>query len=114
MKNKCKLIAIAGLLLAGLVTEKARAQIAEPGKLQGSIGLEINDPTGSARIGSHFSLGGTAQLQLGLSNSFAIIATSGAYHFFMVKIPGTDKRYDSYGVIPIEAGIKEFFVPHVY
>ncbi len=114
MKNKCKIIAIVSILLAGLLIGKARAQIAGAGKLQGSVGLEINDPTGNARIGSHFSLGGTVMLQYGLSNSFAVIATSGAYHFFPTIIPGTNKRYDSYGVIPVEAGVKWFFVPNIY
>lgn len=114
MKNKCKLIACACILLAGLLTEKAKAQIAVPGQLQGSVGVEISDPTGNARIGSHFSLGGTARLQYGLSNSIAITATSGAYHFFMIDIPGTNKPYNSYGVIPVKAGIKAFFAPNVY
>ncbi|MGN6177817.1 MAG: hypothetical protein ACTHNW_01470 [Mucilaginibacter sp.] len=114
MKNKFKLITCAALMLAGIVTGKANAQTAVPGQLQGSIGLEISDPTGTARIGSHFSLGGTARLQYGLSNNIAITATSGAYHFFTVIIPGTNKRYNSYGVIPIKAGIKAFFAPHVY
>lgn len=114
MKNKSKLIACAGILLAGLLTEKVKAQTIIPDKLQGSIGVEVSNPTGNARIGSHFSLGGTARLQYGLSNSIAITATSGAYHFFMIDMPGTNKPYNSYGVIPIKAGIKAFFIPNMY
>src|ERR1700761_1580326 len=114
MKNRIKQIVIAGLLLAGLITNKARAQTIEPGNVQASIGLEVNDPTGTARIGSHFSLGGTVRLQYGISNNFAVTLTSGAYHFFATTIPGTNQHYDSYGVIPIQAGIKAFFLPHIY
>jgi len=29
-------------------------------------------------------------------------------------IPGTDQRYQSYGVIPVKAGVKWFFVPGIY
>ncbi len=45
-----------------------------------------------------FVLGGTARLQYGITNNFAVTLTSGADHF-LVKICGTDIKYDSFGII---------------
>ncbi len=111
-KIRLGLVAFSALLL--MVVTKAQAQTTEANKFQFSIGVETSDPTGNARLGSLFSLGGTARFQYGITNSFAVTLTSGAYHFFAKKIPGEDKRYDSYGVIPIKAGVKEFFVKNFY
>jgi len=113
MKKAIKLTFTA-VLFTLIIHTQANAQIAIPNDLQYSIGVETGNPTGIARLGSKFTLGGTMRLQYGLSNSWAATVTSGAYHFFAIKIPGTDKRYDSYGEIPIKAGFKFFFIPNWY
>lgn len=95
-------------------TTKVKAQTTPANALRFGIGLDAGDPTGSARIGTTFILGGTARLQYGLSDNFALTFTSGAYHFFPKDIPGTNTRYASYGVIPIKLGIKEFFAKSIY
>jgi hypothetical protein len=100
--------------MALLITTHVKAQTTHANALRFDIGLEAADPTGNARLGSDFILGGTARLQYGISNNFAITFTSGAYHFFPIDIPGTNTKYQSYGVIPIKAGIKDFFIPNIY
>jgi hypothetical protein len=114
MKKGIGLTVIAFAFFAAFFSNAAHAQTSAPNDLQFSIGVESGDPTGDARLGSKFSLGGTARIQYGFNNVLAATVTSGAYHFFAIKIPGTNKRYDSYGEIPIKAGLKAFFIPHVY
>jgi hypothetical protein len=114
MKTFIKLTALAFTATALFFMTTARAQTPTANSFRVSIGLETADPTGNARIGSDFSLGGTARLQYGLSNRFAITLTSGAYHFFTIINPATGQRYDSYGVIPIKAGIQAFFTRSLY
>jgi hypothetical protein len=114
MKTPSKFLAIAITLTALFFTSTLKAQTTPASALRFGIGVEIADPTGNARLGSHFILGGTARLQYGISSNFAITLTSGAYHFFPIDIPGTNIKYNSYGVIPIKAGIKEFFAPNIY
>jgi hypothetical protein len=114
MKTSSNLTAVAFIAAAIFLTTTGKAQTTPANAARLGIGLEAAEPTGSARIGSNFILGGTARLQYGISNTFALTFTSGAYHFFTKTIPGTDTKYDSYGVIPIKVGIKEFFVPNVY
>ena len=114
MKTLSKLTALAFAAMALFFTTTARAQTTTANSLRFSLGLETSDPTGDARIGSHFSLGGTARLQYGLSDHFALTLTSGAYHFFATINPATGQRYNSYGVIPIKAGFKAFFAKSIY
>ncbi len=95
-------------------TTGVNAQTTPAHALRFNIGFEAADPTGNARIGSDLILGGTARFQYGITNNLAVTLTSGAFHFLSKDIPGTDKKFDSYGVIPIKAGIKEFFAPHIY
>jgi len=114
MKTLSKLIAAAFATAALFFTINVKAQTTPADSLRFNIGLEAADPTGTARIGTTFILGGTMRLQYGVSNNFAITLTGGAYHFFPKYKPGTTTRYDSYGVIPVKAGIKDFFVPHIY
>jgi len=114
MKTLIKLTALVFAVTVSFFISTAHAQTAEANTFRFSVGLETADPTGTARIGSHFSLGGTLRLQYGLSNSFALTLTSGAYHFFPTMIPGTSQRYASYGVIPVKAGIKVFFARSIY
>jgi len=113
MKTLSKFIA-AVLAVTLFFTTHIKAQTTPANAFRLGIGLETAIPTGTARIGSDFILGGTARLQYGVSNDFAITLTSGAYHFFPVNIPGTNTKYNSYGEVPIKAGIKDFFVPNLY
>ena len=114
MKTHSKLIAIAVILATLFFTTTVKAQTTPANALRFNLGLETADPTGNARIGTTFILGGTARLQYGISNNFAITFTSGAYHFFPKYEPGTTTRFPSYGVIPIKIGIKEFFAKSIY
>ena len=59
-------------------------------------------------------LGGTARIQYGLTNSLAITLTSGADHFFSKVNPATGNKFNSFGIIPVKAGLKEFFIPSFY
>ena len=113
MKTRSKLIAIA-IAVTLFFTANVQAQTTPAGALRMGIGLDAGIPTGNLTISSTFVLGGTIQLQYGVSDRFAIALTSGADHFFSRNIPGTNKPYDSFGVIPIRAGIKEFFLPSIY
>lgn len=114
MKTHSKLIVVAITAATLFFTTTVKAQTTPVNALRFNIGLETADPTGNARIGTTFILGGTARLQYGISNNFALTFTSGAYHFFPKYIPGTTTRYGSYGIIPIKAGIKEFFAKSIY
>jgi len=114
MKTLSKLIAIAITAISLFLTTNVKAQTTPANALRFGIGIDAGDPTSNLRLSSTFVLGGTASLQYGLSNSFAITLTSGADHFFSKYIPGTTKRYDSFGIIPIQAGFKEFYTPNLY
>jgi len=115
MKKLAKLKAIAFIAAALFFTTQVKAQITAPKAFDMSIGLDAADPLGkSIRLGSNFVLGGTIQLQYGLSNNFAIIGTGGAYHFFAIIDPATGKRFQSFGQLPFMAGIKDFFAPNFY
>ncbi len=114
MKRLSHIITIIFITCVQLYTYKVNAQTISAHAFSLSIGAEVADPTGNARLGSNFILGGTVRLQYGTSNRFAFTFTSGAYHFFPTTIPGTNTKYQSYGLIPIKAGIKLFFVPNIY
>ncbi len=116
MKTSSKLKTLAFIAAALFFTCTAKAQTTPANALRFNIGIETSLPTGSATIGSPFSLGGTARFQYGITNNFALTITGGAYHFFAKVNPAspTGARYDSYGVIPLKAGVKEFFAPNIY
>jgi hypothetical protein len=114
MKTLSKLLVFTFTVTLLFFTTNVVGQTTPVNALRFNIGLEVADPTGNARLGSDFIMGGTARFQYGITNRLAATLTSGAYHFFAIKIPGTNMRYNSYGVIPIKAGFKEFFLPHFY
>jgi len=114
MKNVSRLLAAVFTLAALFFTTDVKAQTVPAGGLSMGIGFDAGDPTGNLTIGSELVLGGTISLQYGVTNRFAVVLTSGADHFLSKYIPGTTKRYDSFGIIPIKAGFKAFFLPHVY
>jgi len=114
MKKSSKLIVAALMVAAIFFTTDSKAQTTPAKAWRLGFGIDAADPTGNAKIGTTFILGGTGRLQYGVSNSFALTLTSGAYHFFPKTIPGTDKRYNSFGIISVKIGIKEFFAPNIY
>jgi hypothetical protein len=114
MKKSSKLIVTVLTVAAIFFSTNLKAQTTPANAWRLGFGIDAAEPTGNARIGTTFILGGTGRLQYGINNSFALTLTSGAYHFFPKTIPGTNTRYNSYGVIPIKLGIKEFFVPNIY
>lgn len=114
MKLLSKLTAAALVIGALFFTNTVKAQTTPANAFRLGLGIETGLPTGVAKLGSTFTLGGTARLQYGISDSFALTYTMGGYHFFPKKNPVTGKRYGSYGEIPIKFGFKEFFVPSIY
>jgi hypothetical protein len=114
MKNSSKLVSVAIIVAALFFTTNLKAQTTSANALNLSIGLDAGLPTGNLRISSNFVLGGTIRLQYGITNNFAVTLASGADHFFSKDIPGTNIKYDSFGMIPIKAGIKAFFAPNLY
>ena len=113
MKTVFKSLAAALLVAALFAPVQTKAQTTPANAWRLGIGLDAAIPTGSATIGANFILGGNARLQYGINNNFALTLTGGADHFFTKMIPGTDQRYQGYGVIPVKAGIKWFFVPGI-
>src|ERR1700761_8276070 len=109
MKTSFKIIAAACLITAMLFAQGAKAQTTSANAFRMGIGLDVSDPTGTAKIGSNFSMGANIRFQYGVTDNFALTFTSGADHFFMKTNPATGQRYDSFGIIPIRAGFKEFF-----
>ena len=114
MKALSKLMAAIFIVPALFFTTNVKGQTTPANALRFNIGVDAGLPTGNLTIGSNFVLGGTARLQYGLSNNFAITLTSGADHFFSKINPATGQNYDSFGIIPIKAGIKDFFAPNIY
>jgi hypothetical protein len=112
MKSLSKLIlpAIAVVLLYA----NAKAQTTPVNKFNLNLGIETGLPTSNQSNYSAFVLGGTIRLQYGITNNLAATFTTGGYHFFSQKIPGTNVRYANFGVGPIKAGLKEFFIPNFY
>lgn len=97
-----------------LIAIRANAQTTPAHAFRFSVGADAGIPTGNLTIGSNFVLGGTIRGHYGLSDNFALTLTSGADHFFSKINPATGKKFDSFGIIPVKAGFKEFFVPNIY
>jgi len=114
MKTLFKLVQTAFMVGALFAATNSQAQTTPANKFNLNLGIESGLPTGNAANYSTFTLGGTVRLQYGISNNFALMFTTGGYHFFSKMIPGSNARYSSYGVGPIKAGFKEFFVPNIY
>ncbi|RKR83544.1 hypothetical protein BDD43_3754 [Mucilaginibacter gracilis] len=112
MKLSLKLALIATTLL--LINIKVNAQTTAAKTFGLSLGLEPGLPTTTQSTYTAFTLGGTIRLQYGITNNLSATFTTGGYHFFSKTIPGTDIRYGSFGVGPVKAGLKEFFIPNFY
>lgn len=114
MKKLSKLMSAAFMAAILFFATETKAQTTPANAFVLSLGIETGIPTGVARLGTNFNLGGTARLQYGITNNFALTFTAGGYHYFPKKIPGQDARFQSYGELPIKAGVREFFLPNVY
>jgi hypothetical protein len=114
MKKLSQLLAIAFTIMAIFLTTSVKAQTTPAKGWVFSFGADAGVPTGPLKISSNLVLGGTPRFQYGITNNLAFTFTSGADHFLSKDIPGTNIKYDSYGVIPVKAGLKEFFVPNIY
>jgi len=114
MKSLSKLLAASLAVAALFFATTVKAQTTPANALRLSIGADAGLPTGNLTIGSNFVLGGTVRLHYGITNSFAVTLTSGADHFFSKINPATGIKFDSFGIIPIKAGVKWFFVPSIY
>ncbi|GAA4090421.1 hypothetical protein [Mucilaginibacter panaciglaebae] len=123
MKKLTKLAAAALTGVALFIGTTVKAQTTPASKLRFGIGLEAGAPTGNIHNGpggSNFELGGTARLQYGTSDHFALTLTSGYYNFFGkdydATVGGVTTHFDaaSTGVVPVKLGLKAFFSNNVY
>ena len=114
MKTITKLAAAAFTAAALFLGTNVNAQTTGANKLRFGIGVEGLVPTGQLHNRSSVGLGGTARLQYGLADNLALTLTSGYYNFFGKDISNTDFKYDSFGIIPIKAGIKGFVSQNIY
>jgi hypothetical protein len=114
MKKLSKLLAVAFTATALFFTTTVKAQTTPAHAIIFAIGPDAGLPTGNLTIGSNLVLGGSARLQYGITDNLAFTLGSGADHFLSKINPATGMRFDSYGIIPIKAGLKEFFVPNIY
>lgn len=114
MKIQLKLMALAITAGALFFAHDVKAQTTPASTFGLTLGVETGLPTGNVSNYAVFALGGTIRLRYGVSNDLALTFATGGDHFFMKTMPGTNQRYTSYGVGPIKAGIKYFFVPNIY
>jgi hypothetical protein len=116
MKNLTKLAATALASVALFIGTTANAQTTPKSKLRFGIGLEAGVPTGDINAASDFALGGTARLQYGVGDKFALMLTSGYYNFFGKDFTVGGVTYDANngGLVPLKAGMKAFFTDNLY
>ena len=120
MKKLTKLAAVALTGVALFIGTNVKAQTTPASNLRFGVGLEAGAPTGNAHDISNFELGGTARLQYGTSDHFAITLTSGYYNLFgkNYTVPtatgNVTVKGESFGILPVKAGLKAFFSDNVY
>ena len=114
MKSLSKLTTASIIVMVLFFATNLKAQTTPANAWRMGIGFDSGLPTGNLTFSSKLVLGGTIDLQYGISNNFAITLTSGADHFLSKINPVTNHVFDSFGVIPIKLGIKEFFAPNIY
>jgi len=114
MKSLSKLTTAAIMALVVFFATNLKAQTTPANAWRMGIGFDSGLPTGNLTFSSKLVLGGTIDLQYGVTNNFAVTLTSGADHFLSKINPVTNHVFDSFGVIPIKLGIKEFFAPNIY
>jgi hypothetical protein len=81
-----------------------------------SIGLEGGVPVGDAADFSSAVIGGSIKFEHPIATSTAFTLSAGYSSFLgkTVTIGGSSVKYDSYGAIPIKAGIKYHFTEGFY
>jgi len=114
MKKSTNLIASALFACAMFFGSHAKAQTSTPATWRLGVGLETGIATGAEYDRGHYDLGGTARLQYGLSNNFALTLTSGYYNFFGVLGPGKIMDFPDLHIIPVKIGAKAFFASDLY
>jgi hypothetical protein len=114
MKKLTKLAAVAITGVALLIGTNVNAQTTPKSKLRFGIGLEAGAPTSTDA--SSFELGGTARLQYGVGDKFALMLTSGYYNFFGkdYTVGGVTYKAANAGIVPLKAGMKAFFSDNLY
>jgi hypothetical protein len=108
MKKLSNLVAAAAVAAAIFFGSNVKAQTIVPNAWSFGIGVEGGLPTGWAHDYSNLELGGTARIQYGLSQNFALTLTSGYYNFFGKATGVTGVDYSSMGMVPVKAGFKAF------
>ena len=119
MKKLSNLLATAAIAGAIFFGTSAKAQTTpatspNPNPWRLGFGIEGGIPTGDARPGSGFELGGSARLQYDLTSNFALTLTSGYTNYFIkndYRLPGEPSGL---GIVPVKLGVKWFFVPGIY
>jgi len=115
MKNSTKLVATAiaaVAILFGTTNVKAQTKDENPWRL--GIGAEAFVPTGNLNTISSFGIGGTLRLQYGADKGLAYTLTSGYYDALGKTVPNTSLKYNSFGIVPLKAGIKAYFADNIY
>ena len=120
MKKASKFLAVALTVAALFFTSNVNAQTTPTNAWRFGIGVEGGIPTGNLNDFSKFDLGGTARLQYGISNNFALTLTSGYYDFFARSSSATidgityTAKPSNLGLVPVKVGIKAFFAGGLY
>jgi len=114
MKKLSNLAAVALIGAALLFASKVKAQTTPANAVRLGIGVDAGIPTGRASNSSNLELGGTARLQYGLSNNFALTLTSGYYDLIGKQNPNNNRYYKGYQIVPVKIGVKEFFAKDLY
>lgn len=87
------------------------------------IGVEPGIATGNAFGSTSFALAGSLRIQYNPGGIVSLMVTSGYDNFFKSQTGGTTTKFGSttyattphdQGLIPVKAGLKVFFVHHVY
>ena len=112
MKTVLKLTATIFMVTLLFFATHVKAQTTPANKFNLDLGIESGLPTGVAANYNTVILGGIIRFQYGISNNFAVTFATGGDHFFTKDIPGINNP--SFGVGPIKAGLKEFFIPNIY
>jgi len=108
MKTTSKLIAAILIVTAILFTSTVKAQTMPANAWRLGIGLEVADPTGNARAGSNFVLGGTARLQYGLSDNFALTLTRALIISSQSTFPGLTLNITAMALSPLKPDLRHF------
>ncbi|QKJ30890.1 hypothetical protein HQ865_14405 [Mucilaginibacter mali] len=122
--KKNYLFKIAAMVAAGILfNNTVKAQTTKQGEWRLGIGAEAALPVGDVSDISSFVIGGTARLQYATSDKVALTFTSGYYDFIgksfqaFTTTPSsvtTRTVRENFGLIPIKAGIKDFFGNNFY